>query len=163
MREKSGEQRKRISVSGFYPSPIRGVKSDRLLGLRIAFENIFGSRGLLFVILDRSGCTLSTRLTLGLFRAAGDVDGNRNGNLGMQRHTNLRDAQGLDRVLEYHLAAVDRQAGSGGGIRNAGGRHRAVQAARLTGLADDDDGQTADTLGQTLGFLAALDVLHFKL
>src|SRR3954454_10426066 len=31
MREKSGEQRKRISVSGFYPSPIRGVKSDRLL------------------------------------------------------------------------------------------------------------------------------------
>src|SRR4051794_24237407 len=31
MREKPGEQRKRISVSGFYPSPIRGVKSDRLL------------------------------------------------------------------------------------------------------------------------------------
>src|SRR3954454_3775718 len=31
MREKSGEQRKRISVSGFYPRSIRGVKSDRLL------------------------------------------------------------------------------------------------------------------------------------
>src|SRR4051794_16662684 len=31
MREKSGEQRKRSSVSGFYPRSIRGVKSDRLL------------------------------------------------------------------------------------------------------------------------------------
>jgi len=33
MREKSGERRKRISVPGFYPKSIRGVKSDRLLAL----------------------------------------------------------------------------------------------------------------------------------
>jgi hypothetical protein len=29
MREKSGEQRKRISVSGFYPKSIRGVNRLR--------------------------------------------------------------------------------------------------------------------------------------
>src|SRR3954467_8971509 len=31
MREKAGDRRKRISVPGFYPRPIRDVKSDRLL------------------------------------------------------------------------------------------------------------------------------------
>jgi hypothetical protein len=40
MAEKSREQRKRISVSGFYPKSIRGVKSDRLLGVFTLFEGI---------------------------------------------------------------------------------------------------------------------------
>jgi hypothetical protein len=33
---KSGERRKRISVPGFYPGSIRGVKSDRLLVLTVS-------------------------------------------------------------------------------------------------------------------------------
>ena len=35
MRETSGERRKRISVPGFYPKSIRGVKSDRLLAIAL--------------------------------------------------------------------------------------------------------------------------------
>jgi hypothetical protein len=144
--------------------PISGTERFRFRSrLRIAFENFLGSRNLLFLLLDRPGGALAAGLALGLLRAARDVNRDRDGHFRMQRNAGCGNAQGLDRVLEHHLAPVDRQAGGGGGVGDVARRNRAVQAARLTRLADDHDGQPADTLGQALGFLAALDVLRLEL
>ncbi len=74
---------------------------------------------------------------------------------GMQHDPHLGQAERLDRMVEHDLRAVDGQAARGAALGDVAIGHRAVQAAGLARLADDDDGQAGDPLGDPLGLLAA--------
>ena len=66
-------------------------------------------------------------------------------------------------MLQNDLLTVDGQAGFRAGVGNVARRDRAVQAAGLTGLADHQDGQTANAFRHPLRFLTALEILRFQL
>src|SRR5690606_19249021 len=92
------------------------------------------------------GQVFAARLALGLVRGPGDIDRDRDLDFRMQRYRHLRDADRLDRLLQVHLAAADREAGAGDQLGNVPGRHRTVELAGLARRADDDEFLTVEIL-----------------
>src|SRR5215207_7092259 len=112
-------------------------------------------------IASRDGFAAS--LTLGFLGAAGDVDGHPNLDLRMEGDRHIVQADGLDRLVESDLVAVNREAVLGHDLGEVAGGDRAVEHAGLAGLAQDDEALAVQLLADGLGFLAALEVTRLKL
>src|SRR5581483_9091040 len=82
---------------------------------------------------------LASRLTLGLVGRTGDIDGHVRHHLGMEGDADLVQPQRLDRTIEHHLTALDREPALGEGRGDVAGRDRAVELARVARLADDNE------------------------
>ena len=78
----------------------------------------------------------------------------------MEVDLDLVRAERLDRLVELDLAALDLDAGGGGAVGDVARGDRAVELQRLGGLADEGDLEVAHLGGDSLGLLAALEVLR---
>src|SRR5690606_5829749 len=83
-------------------------------------------------------------LTFGFFGRAGDVDLDDGRDLSVQAHSDLVNAQRLDRGVEHDLAALDLAAFGRDGLDDVASGDRTVQLTRLTGLPDHDIGLAVD-------------------
>ena len=87
-----------------------GASSDPTLGAGAFFEQFLGGdHGFLgFGLLGEH--VFAARLALGFVFAAGDIDRHLHAHFGMQHHVPMVQADGLDRLVERHLGAVDGEA-----------------------------------------------------
>src|SRR5215212_2302829 len=106
---------------------------------------------------------LTARLTLGFLGAAGDVDGHPNLDLRMEGDRHVVQADGLDRLVDGDLVAIDREAVLRHDLGEVAGGDRAVEHAGLAGLAQDDEALAVQLLADGLRFLAALEVAGLEL
>ena len=82
----------------------------------------------------------------------------------MQHNRNGEKADGLDRLADLHLVAVDREAGLFHGVGDIAGAHRTIELAAVAGLADQDELLAVQLLAGLLGFaLQAFEVVGFQL
>src|SRR5216683_2898342 len=80
----------------------------------------------------------------------------------MEVDLDLVRAQGLDRLIELDLAALDLDACGGSAIGDVARGHRTVELQGLGRLADEDDLEVAHLGADALGFLATLEVLSLQ-
>jgi hypothetical protein len=110
-------------------------------------------------LLDR----LARSLKLGLFGGAGDVDADRDLDLGVKRHRDRVQTQFLDRPVEHDGPAVDREARGGGGLGDVARRDRAIERARIGGGADQDELLAVERAGLGGGFGPGFGVARLEL
>src|SRR3712207_9355068 len=73
------------------------------------------------------------------------------------------EADGLDRLVDGDLVAINREAVLGHDLGEVTGGDRTVEHAGLAGLAQDDEALAVQLLANGLGFLAALEVAGLEL
>ena len=95
-----------------------------------AFLEYFFGRDFGFFLFGALGQNiLAARLALGFVLAAGDIDGDVHPHFGMQHHRNGEEADGLDRLADLNLIAVDLEAAR----LDHGRRHRGARPSRKAG------------------------------
>lgn len=81
----------------------------------------------------------------------------------MQLDLGAMNAEGLDRLVDHDLVAVDCEAAGGDDFRDVAGRNGAVELSRVTGGANGDEGLAFELGGDGFGFLLEFEIVGFQL
>src|SRR5262245_43818257 len=114
------------------------------------------------LLLDH-GHVLATGLALGFIGGARHVEGDADDNLGMQRNADGVEAEGLDRLVEHRLPAVDAEATGGDDLDDVARRHRAVELTGVAGLTNGSEALALELGGHCLRLLLQFEVARFQL
>ena len=152
-----------VASSGCYQtrgcSPVPGASSRRaFLEHGVGIERLELGR----LVLDHRD-VLAAGLAIGLVLAAGDVHRHLDHDFRMELHLHLVQAEVLDRLLDDDLALVDAEAARGDHLGHVARRDRAVELARVAGLADRDERLAGERGGDLLGLALQLEVARFEL
>ena len=102
-------------------------------------------------------------LTFSFFSRTGNIDRYGDLNFRMQRDDDLVQTDGLDRMVQFNLVAVQGEAVGGDDFSNVAGRNRTVELTGFTSRTDDDEAFAIKLFGNGQGFILAFEILGLKL